>query len=286
MTKTYDLRHLVAGLRAVGVRPGQDLLVHSSLRHVGPVRGGAADVLEALRIATDGATIIVPTHTAANSLSSRAFLAATAGMSPAQRARYVAAMPGFDPGKTPSHGMGALAEYVRTLVEAKRSSHPQTSFAAFGPRAERCTARHELDCHLGESSPLGWLYQAGGAVLLIGVGYAACTALHLAEYRLPGCRRRDYQCFTMADGVRRGREFTDADLIDSDFEAVGELIDREPFVRHGQVGAADCRLFPIKEIVDSAAACGPFRRHRAPASPWPWQGDPAEGSSTEENPNI
>jgi aminoglycoside 3-N-acetyltransferase len=265
MTKTYDRRDLVAGLRAIGIRPGQDLLVHSSLRQVGLVRGGPADVLEALRIVTDGATIIVPTHTATNSLSSRAFLAATADMSPARRTRYVEGMPGFDREKTPSHGMGALAEYVRTTVGAKRSSHPQTSFAAFGPHAERCTAGHELDCHLGESSPLGWLYRAGGAVLLLGVGYAACTALHLAEYRLPSRRRRGYQCFTTADGVRRRREFTDADLIDSDFEAVGELIDQEPFIRHGQVGAADCRLFPIKEIVDSVTACGPFRRYRTVA---------------------
>jgi aminoglycoside 3-N-acetyltransferase len=263
MTKAYDLRDLVAGLRAAGVQPGQDLLVHSSLRHVGPVRGGAADVLEALRIATEGATIIVPTHTAANSLSSRAFLAATAGMSTAQRARYVAVMPGFDPEKTPSHGMGALAEYVRTTVGAKRSSHPQTSFAAFGPRAERCTAGHELGSHLGESSPLGWLYQAGGAVLLLGVGYAACTALHLAEYRLPGCRRRGYQCFVTAGGVRRSREFIDADLIDSDFETIGELIDRESFARRGQVGSADCRLFPMRDIVNFAAACEPFRRYRS-----------------------
>jgi len=265
MTKTYDLRDLVTGLRALGVQPGQDLLVHSSMRRVGPVRGGAADVLDALRIATAGATIVVPTHTASNSLSSRAFLAATAGMSTAQRGRHVAAMPGFDPEKTPSHGMGALAEHVRTIVGAQRSSHPQTSFAAFGPRAERYTAGHELTCHLGESSPLGGLYQAGSAVLLLGVGYAACTALHLAEYRLPGCRRRRYQCFTVSEGVRRDCEFIDADLIDSDFEAVGGLLDRESFVRRGQVAAADCRLLPIRAIVDFTAGCQSFRRYRATA---------------------
>ena len=265
MTGAYGVRELVAGLRALGVRPGRDLLVHSSLRHIGQVRGGAASILEALRIVTEGVTIVVPTHTAANSLSSRAFLAATAGMSTAQRARYVAAMPGFDRAKTPSYGMGALAEYVRTSAGAQRSGHPQTSFAAFGPRAERCTAGHELGCHLGESSPLGWLYQVRGAVLLLGVGYGACTALHLAEYRLPGHRRRDYQCFIVTDGVRRAREFTDAELVDSDFEAMGGLIDGESFVRHGQVGAAYCRLFPIRDIVDFAAACESFRRHRVAA---------------------
>jgi aminoglycoside N3'-acetyltransferase len=43
------------------------------------------------------------------------------------------------------------------------------------------------------------------------------------------------------------------------------LMDRESFVRHGRVGGADCRLFPIRDIVDSAAACEPFRLHRAAA---------------------
>lgn len=263
MTRTYDLRDLMAGLKALGVQPGQDLLVHSSLRKVGPIQGGAADVLEALRIATSGATIVVPTHTTANSMSSRAFMAATAGMSTDQLARYMAAMPGFDPATTPSSGMGTLAEYVRTSDGAARSSHPQTSFAAVGPRAERCTRGHDLACHLGEASPLGWLYQADAAVLLLGVGYKACTALHLAEYRLPGGRLRDYECFTVTDGVRRDHVFIDADLIDSDFEAVGRLMDPESFVRHGRVGAADCRLLPIRDIVDFAVDCEPFQRQRA-----------------------
>jgi aminoglycoside 3-N-acetyltransferase len=263
MTRTYDVRDLIAGLKALGVQPGQDLLVHSSLRQVGPVRGGAANVLKALRIATQGATIVVPTHTTANSLSSREFLAATAGMSTAQLARYVAAMPGFDPATTPSRGMGTLAEYVRTSDGAVRSSHPQTSFAAVGPRAERCTAAHDLACHLGESSPLGWLYQVDAAVLLLGVGYEACTPFHLAEYRLPRGRQRDYRCFTMTDAVRRDHVFIDADLIDSDFEAVGGFMDAESFVRRERVGAADCRLLPIRDIVDFAVDFEPFQRHRA-----------------------
>ena len=36
------------GLDAIGVRPGDVLLVHSSLRSLGPVEGGAETVLRAL----------------------------------------------------------------------------------------------------------------------------------------------------------------------------------------------------------------------------------------------
>ena len=257
---------LAAELTALGVQPGQDLLVHSSLRQVGPIEGGAETMLRALRAAAGPeSTLVVPAQTTENSRSSAAFRAATAGLDPAQVTRFVADMPGFDPATTPSSGMGILAEYLRTRPGATRSSHPQSSFTALGPRAADCTAGHELGCHLGEQSPLGWLYRADAAVLLLGAGYTACTVFHLAEYRLPGkAPMRQYQCVTALSGVRVEHTFTDIVLDDGDFEALGARIDHEPFVHRGQVGAAaDCRLMPIRDAVDFAAACAPFRQRRA-----------------------
>ena len=264
-----DFETLVADLRALGVRRSQDLLVHSSLRNLGRVEGGARTVLAALR-ATAGpeATIVVPTHTAHNSLSSRDFRAASEGLSGTELDRFIVNMPGFDPVSTPSSGMGVFAEFVRTSPGAVRSSHPQTSFAALGPRAAECAGGHALGCHLGESSPLGWLDRRRAAVLLLGVGYAVCTAFHLAEYRLPGERpRRTYHCFTMGHGGRQEQKFRDVDLIDSDFEALGGRMDQELFVRHGRVGAADCRLIQMRDAVDFAMSCPSFRQRRSVADP-------------------
>jgi aminoglycoside 3-N-acetyltransferase len=258
--------NLVADLRALGVRPGQDLLVHSSLRRIGPVAGGAATVLRALQTAAGpDATLVVPAQTPANSLSSRAFREKTAGRDRAALARFVAAMPGFDPQTTPSQGVGTFAEYVRTTPGAVRSAHPQSSFAALGPRAADCTAGHEMTCHLGQHSPLGWLYRADAAVILLGVGYASCTAFHLAEYLLPvQPRHRPYRCFTQADGAREEHAFYDIDLDESDFETLGTWLDREAFVRRGRVGnAVGGRLLPLRSAVDFAVAWPPFRRRRA-----------------------
>ncbi len=253
---------LAGDLRALGVRPGQDLLIHCSLRQFGRIGGGAAALLDALRAAAGPqATLVVPAQTAQNSLSSKAFLAATAGLDGEQRARFISAMPGFDPARTPSSGMGALAEHLRTRPAALRSSHPQTSFAALGPRAADCTRVHDLDCHLGERSPLGWLYRAGAAILLLGVGYDVCTAFHLAEYRLCGAAPlRRYTCFTVEQGARTAREFTALALDDSDFGLLGAGIDQEPFVRHGKAGAADCRLLPLRAAVDFAQSWFPVWR--------------------------
>jgi aminoglycoside 3-N-acetyltransferase len=258
---------LAADLRLLGLRRGQDLLIHCSLRRVGRVDGGAGTLLNAIMgVAGPLATLVVPALTTENSFSSAAFRAATDHLTAEERARYVAAMPGFDPVSTPSSGMGWFAEYLRTRPSACRSSHPQSSFAAIGPRAHACTRVHDLDCRYGERSPLGWLYAADAAILLLGVGYSVCTAFHLAEYRMPGNpRRRPYHCFTADGGTRAEREFIDLALDDRDFGELGAdlesaaLLDRDG-PRRGKVGAAECRLVPLRMAVDFA--CSWLEIHR------------------------
>jgi aminoglycoside 3-N-acetyltransferase len=267
---TVDRDQLAVDLRALGLRRGQDLLIHCSLSRIGWVDGGAATLLSAiLEVVGPAATLVVPTETTWNSLTSNAFRAATEGLYAAERARHIARMPGFDPASTPSAGMGALAEYVRTRPAAYRSSHPQTSFAAIGPGARTCTSIHDLDCHLGDRSPIGWLYAADAAILFLGVEYSACTAFHLAEYRLPGpARLRTYHCFTVQGETRVAHEFTDIYLDDSDFELIGAEMestagrDTASGLRRGHVGSAECRLVPFRLAVDFACSWLANRRRK------------------------
>ncbi len=176
-------------------------------------------------------------------------------------------MPGFEPASTPSEGMGKLAEYVRTLPDAVRTGHPQTSFAAFGARAAECGRDHALNGRFGESSPLGWLYRQEAAALLLGVEYEAFSAFHLAEYLVPGLpARRAYYCFVMVGGERRARELWDVDFDDSDFAALGKRMDNQPFVAKGRVGEADCRLVPIRSAVEFALGDRAFRNRRTTAT--------------------
>jgi aminoglycoside 3-N-acetyltransferase len=253
-----DREQLAADLRCLGLRRGQDLLIHCSLRQVGRIDGGAPALLNAiLDVAGPEATIVVPTHTTLNSLTSRAFRAATSGLDPDERVRFVNAMPGFDPATTPSTGMGAFAEYLRTHPSSSRSSHPQSSFAAIGPRARTCTSVHDLNCHLGDRSPLGWLYAVDAAILLLGVGYSACSAFHLAEYRLLGEPLRiTFTCFISEGGARVKHEFIGIELDDTDFGLLGAALesaaeqDTASGLCQGQVGSADSRLVPLRLAVD------------------------------------
>ncbi|MFI7606023.1 aminoglycoside N(3)-acetyltransferase [Micromonospora sp. NPDC049366] len=264
-----DVDRLARDLAALRVRAGQDLLVHCSMRRIGPVAGGPATLLAALRrVAGPDATVVVPAQTVGTSPTGPVFRAATEGMDAAGRAAYEARLAGFDPMTTPSEGMGVFAEHVRRQPGAARSNHPITSFAALGRRAAELTEVHDLDCHLGERSPLGRLYAGGAAVLLLGVGYDRCTALHLAEYR-PGARRppgpppeRAYRCYVLVDGSRERRDFRAPTLDATDFPELGAAIEAHLPVAHGLVGAAPSRLLDLRAAVDFATTW--MAGHRRP----------------------
>lgn len=262
--QVLDRASLTRDLRSLGVIPGQILLVHASLRRIGRVSGGASDMVAALRqVLGRDATLVVPTSTADNSDTSRLYLARTKGMTADEIRRYRDTMPPFTP-ERPSVGMGRIAECVRTAPGAVRSQHPQTSFAALGLRARTLMTGHRLDCHLGESSPLGRLYEAGAWVLLMGVGYEACTCFHLAEYRyLPLPPRQVYRCVIADDGQRQWWSYEDVVLDDRDFADLGAAFDQTGHVVRGYVGQAECRLIPLTAAVDFATEW--LRQYRSAA---------------------
>ncbi len=240
------------------------------MQKVGQLVDGPQTLLEALRDVVGGATIVVPTYTAQNSISSASFRAATKGLSQPHLDHYVARMPGFDPVTTRSQDMGALAEHVRTRLGAVRTSHPQTSFAALGELAVDCTREHALNGRFGESSPLGWLHAHDAAVLLLGAEYDAFSAFHLAEYLLSERPpRRPYYCVVLEAGERRFHELWDVDFDDSDFAALGDRMDSEPFVAHGRFGDAKSRLIPLRAAVDFARTDRQFRERRVVATVTP-----------------
>ncbi|WP_328482620.1 AAC(3) family N-acetyltransferase [Streptomyces sp. NBC_00377] len=247
---------LAAEVRALGVEPGEILLVHSSLSSLGWVCGGPVTVVRGLLdvLGPDG-TLVVPTQS--GDLSDPALWSNPPV--PAQWwQRIRATMPAYDPLITPALGVGVIPETVRTWPGALRSAHPQTSFAALGARAAELVEGHAPDCRLGERSPLARLEKAGARVLLLGAGYATCTSFHLAEYRIP------------APLVEVGRPGPDGTWevmtevsIDSDrFDELGHDFERDRDVVRGRVGAADVRLFPVADAVAYAQRWLPLHRSR------------------------
>jgi aminoglycoside 3-N-acetyltransferase len=261
---------LAGSLAELGVQPGEVVLVHARTGAVGSVeqppaayiRDPAAELLlGALQdVLGRRGTVVVPSFTEGNSTTSRVHRRRTEGMTADQRAVFRARMPAFDPDSTPSDGMGRFTETVRRASGAQRSSHPQTSFVALGAKAAEAVSHHDETCHLGEDSPLRWLYDNGARILLIGVGYQVCSAFHLAEYRVPNPPRRDYTCVVVQKGRPVWITYEDVDLDDRDFADLGTDYEKEdldrarPRVLRGSVGGAETRSLVMSDAVDFAVS--------------------------------
>lgn len=155
------VRQMARQFSALGVLPGDVLLVHSSLSALGFVSGGPAAVIDALTgvLGYEG-TLLLP-----------ALSYASVGRK----------SPLFDVRHTPCC-VGTIPEFFRSQSGVLRSVHPTHSVCALGKRAEEMTAGHELDTTpVGEHSPFRRLRDAGGKILMLGCGLRPNTSLHGVE---------------------------------------------------------------------------------------------------------
>ena len=246
---------LQADFRALGVRSGMVLLVHSSLSGMGWICGGAVAVIIALQeVLGETGTLVMPAHSTDLTEPSQ-------WQNPPVPESWWsvirATLPAYQPDLTPTRSMGIIAETFRKQKGVLRSAHPHHSFCAYGHHASNITDNHSLEFGLGEGSPLARIYDLGGFVLLLGVEHDSNTSMHLAEYRATfatKCIIQEGAPISTA-GSRRWTTFENVDLDSSDFEQIGEdflCSDVRHEVHRGKVGLANCQLMPQRAVVDFA----------------------------------
>jgi aminoglycoside 3-N-acetyltransferase len=236
-------------LRQVGLTAGMTVIVHSSLQSLGWVNGGPIAVIEALQdLLTPSGTLVMPAHS--GDLSEP-----TNWQHPPVPPEWVPivrdTMPAYDPRRTPTRLMGRIAELFRTWPGVVRSDHPCISFAAWGRHAEWIVANHTLDFGHGERSPLARIYDLGGSVLLLGVGYDRNTSFHLAEHRITGVTPSMEGAPVLENGVRVWKTYQHIDL-DTPLDELGTAFEAACPVRVGKAGSATARLFAQRDAVDFA----------------------------------
>ena len=125
-------------LRDLGISSGDLACLHVSLSALGFVPGGSRAVIEGVVEALDGGTLMMPNY------SGDLFDPAEWQHPPVPSdwvELILEATPAYDPERTPTRGMGVVAEYFRSFPGVIRSAHPQSSFAARGHLAERVLPR-------------------------------------------------------------------------------------------------------------------------------------------------
>ena len=226
---TVTRNELAAQLRALGVRHGGVLLVHTSFRAVRPVEGGPIALIEALHdaLGPEG-TLVMPTM--------------TDGESP------------FDPAATPTWQMGITAELFWRRPGVRRSGHPGGSFAAAGPRAEEICAPQLLSPPHGPDSPVGRVHDLDGQVLLLGVAHSESTTLHLAEALARVPYSVAHPTVVVIDGQPQVVAIAETDHCCRGFARADGWLRQAGLQREGPVGQAHARLANARDVVRTAVA--------------------------------
>lgn len=218
------MNQVAAQLRALGVKPGGVLLVHTSFKAVRPIEGGPLGLIRALRTAIgDDGTLVMPTMTDGESV--------------------------FDPASTPTLDMGITAETFWRQPGVLRSTHPGGSFAAAGPLAERICAPQPLSPPHGPDSPPGRVYELGGQVLLLGVTHSENTTLHVAEAIAQVPYSVSHPTVVEVDGVAGTVMIAETDHCCRRFRLADEWLRERGLQREGKVGNADARLCASRDVV-------------------------------------
>ncbi len=241
MTKVTR-NQIISDLQSAGIPSGDVLLVHSSLKSIGQVDGGAWSVIEALvEVTNPNCTLVMPTF-------SYSFL----------RDGDHIENPPYHPLRTPSQ-VGLITEFFRFYPGTIRSKHPTHSVAALGPAAEQIIAGHRpTDSPFSRNSPFGRLCEYDTEIMFLGCGVGTNSTLHAVEdwldlpYMLD-CRARailvdEHNNMRTVEFSKEPRGHRSFYIPDSDFRK--RLLAKDVF-RMVKVGQATVYLAKMKKMIRS-----------------------------------
>jgi aminoglycoside 3-N-acetyltransferase len=235
---SHTIDSLTRDLRALGLREGDVVMVHSSFR---ALRIGDPElIVQALLGAVgEGGALLMP------ALS------------------YMQQPPLAHSTRDTPSCVGFLPEYFRTRPGSVRSLHPTHSVCGVGRRATELLGDHgEDDTPCGPRSPFSKTMRLGGKILMLGCGLRPNTSMHAVEEHVrPPYLFGEPVTYTITDGD--GRTFQKR-YTPHGFHGVAQRYDRVEQVlpsaalRRGSVGSAQAHLIDAAALLSHAL--GALRR--------------------------
>ncbi|WP_214626979.1 AAC(3) family N-acetyltransferase [Paenibacillus agaridevorans] len=214
-------------LEQLGIDAAGTLLVHSSMKSLGQVDGGADTVLDVLSDYMKDGLLVLPTHTWSH---------------------INAENPRFYVEESPVC-VGILPELFRKRPGVARSWHPTHSVAALGRDALAFTnSDHHFDTPCARGSSWGKLLDRKATIMLVGVDLKRNTFIHGVEewVDIPGRLTDDHQMLytVLADGTEipvPSRRHCGLSWSEH-FWKVDEVLERKGAMYKGRLGDAVVRV--------------------------------------------
>src|ERR1700722_491740 len=205
----YSVQELANDFRKLGIRAGDTVMLHASVRAVGEVDGGPDAIHLALKSA------LTPDGTLMMYASCPRYYdeVGRGNLTPEQEREIREKLPVFDPLTARSaRDNGILVEFLRTYPYSRVNRHV-ARFVFWGKQTEHLMSSQPWNYAFGSGSPLERFMMLAGKIVLPGSDHDAVTFLHYVEYiaDIPGKRIARYQVPAMENGNRIWREMEEFD---------------------------------------------------------------------------
>ena len=205
----HSRSELVSDFRALGVGPGDTVMLHASVRAVGEVAGGPDEIHLALKdaLTSDGTLLMYAGCPRYYDEIGRGNLSGT------EEAEVRAKLPPFDASTARSaRDHGVLVEFLRTYPGTRVNDHV-ARFAAWGRHADVLFSSQPWDYAFGVGSALDRLVELDGRILLLGSDHDTTTFLHYVEHvsALPDKRIARFKVPVLEGGVKVWRDMAEVD---------------------------------------------------------------------------
>ena len=271
----YSRQELADGFRALGVAPGDVVMLHASVRAVGAIAGGPDQIHLALKEALGASGTLVMYASCPEGYDD----VGRGHLTEDQERQYLEKLPPFDPAADRSQrDNGTLVEFFRTYPGSRVNAHV-ARFVVWGRHAEHLISSQPWDYAFGRGSALERFVDLGGKILLLGCDHDTVTFLHYAEHvvDIPGKRVSRFKVPVEEQGIRVWRDMVEFDsseaahpnwparffarLVDSYLRlgrnAGGRVGDAESFLVDAQ-GLLGFALSAMTAVAADPAAAGDF----------------------------